>query len=177
MFTTSLADDHYANLDGSKLNKNKPKFSTQSQKRGSGAVTFYAMLKGQASPENLDAPGKIDQCEIYASAYYPEKKMYADQGYILNLEARIDLPEFVEQLPGLVQLIVFVDTNAIAMNQYALVDGLNRTTISGAGIGINWRHADNFELKAYFANKLDNEVFAITPNLANLYWIQAVKYF
>lgn len=182
-----LLNEHHANFDrGNSFNpalkqKNmydyKFEFNDKRPPRDVETVSFYAVMKGQCSPKNPDIQEKIEPGDIYAAKYYPGRNIYAGQGYIFNLEARIKLPWPAERLFGLLQLIAFVDTRAIAMNQYILADGLNHTTINTAGAGVNWTYADDFELKVYFANKLDNEVLAIPPSTSHLFWIQAVKYY
>jgi hypothetical protein len=144
-----------------------------------GSISFYALVKEQSPTNNLNVDwlGKIEPSEIYASKYFPNKASYADQGRILNLEARIELPVSVEHQHERLQLIVFVDTSPITMDQNIWASELNHTTINGAGLGINWSYTDNFALQAYFSNELENQVLAIPPELSNLFWVQAVKYF
>jgi hemolysin activation/secretion protein len=176
-----------SNLDGGNMfnavQKQKIIFgNTQSYKtkrlpRKTDAITFFALLKGQNSAQQLDITDKIKPNDIYASKYYPERKLYDDQGYILNLEARVKLLDFSTRKSNLMQLVFFVDTSAIAMNQYIFTDGLNHTTLSGAGVGINWSYEDNYDVKIYFSNKLDKQVLGITPDFSQLFWFQAVKYY
>ena len=171
-YTSSPKDEQHSNFDGSRIIKNKPALRGDSK-----PVSFYALLKGQAAQKILDFSEAINPDEIYASTYYPDNRIYADQGYILNLETRINLPDLANRLPGLMQLIVFVDTSAITMNQSTLSNGLNRTTINGGGAGVNWTYMDHFEMKVYFANELDDAVLSVPPVLSTLFWVQAVGFF
>jgi hypothetical protein len=176
-----LLDEHHNWVDAVPKKKNiydnKFEFNDKRPPRDAKLISFYAVMRERCSPKNPDVQEKIEPGDIYAAKYYPGRSVYADQGYILNLEARIDLPELAKRQSGLLQLIAFVDTRAITMNQYNLADGLNHTTINTAGAGVNWTYVDNFEVKVYFANKLDDEVLAIAPALSHLFWIQAVKYY
>jgi hypothetical protein len=141
-------------------------------------ISFYALLKEQSPTNNLEMDGlvKIEPSDIYASKYYPSRSNYTDHGHILNLGARIELP-VLENWHEPLQLIVFVDSSPITMDQYSWATELNHTTINGAGFGISWTHIDNFSLQVYFANELDNQVLAIPPTLSHLFWVQAVKHF
>jgi len=180
VFKTRLMDERYAgNADPLQINihGNNPAFSATGQPKHSELISFYALLKGQSSPKNLDTPNKIEAGDIYASKYFPEKRIFTDQGYILDLEARINLPEFVERQSGLMQLIIFVDTNAIGASQFTWSESINHTTIKGAGIGMMWTYVNNFEVKVYLSSQLNNDVLSIAPDLSRSLWIQAVKYF
>lgn len=142
-------------------------------------ITFYALIKEQSPTNSLDADllNKIEPSDIYASKYYPQRIKYTVERHILHLEARIELPVLVEHLHEVLQLIVFVDSNPITIDQNTWASELKQTTINGAGLGVNWAYIDNFALQAYFANELEDQVLAIPPVLTNLFWAQAVKYF
>jgi hypothetical protein len=136
-------------------------------------------VKGQTPTNNLDAEEtkKLDQRDIYATKYYPQRIKYTVEGRILHLEARIKLPVLVEHRHELLQMILFVDSRPISIDQNTWASELKQTTINGAGIGITWNYDDNFAFQAYIASELDGQVLAISPSLSNLYWIQAVKFF
>ena len=108
---------------------------------------------------------------------YPEGEAYADQGYVLTLEARMQLPKFSEQMRGQMQLVGFVDTGSVTINKNPWVAGPNTRRLNGAGVGITWAENNNFFIRAYYARKLGSGAAISAPDKSGRFWIQAVKYF
>lgn len=186
---SGLFNEHLAKFDGNSLNDvrktqvniygKQSVYNAQPLPNNFEYISFYALVKDQSPTSNLEmgVQDKIEPADIYASKYYPLRNNYSDHGHILNLEARIELPVLDEHSHELLQLIVFVDTSPITMEQNTWANDLNHTTINGAGLGIKWTHIDHFVLQVYFANELENQVLALPQTTSNLFWIQAVKYF
>ncbi|MGZ3253903.1 MAG: ShlB/FhaC/HecB family hemolysin secretion/activation protein, partial [Burkholderiaceae bacterium] len=101
-------------------------------------TSLYAAIQGQLASKNLDTSEKMELGGANAVRAYPTGEVNADQGYVLNLEARTILPRLSETVPGQMLLIGFVDTGTVTLNKNAWVAGQNRKTLSGAGIGLNW---------------------------------------
>ncbi len=142
------------------------------------SISLYAAINGQVASKNLDISEKMELGGMYAVRAYPEGEAYADQGYVLTLEARMQLPKFSERQLGQVQLIGFVDTGSVTINKTPWPGaGPNRRTLSGAGVGLNWSDANNFMVRAYYAFKLGDEAATSAPDKSGRFWIQAVKYF
>ncbi len=139
--------------------------------------SLWASLSGQLASKNLDVSEKMELGGMYAVRAYPEGEAYADQGYLLTLEARVQLAKFSEQMPGQLQLIGFVDTGSVDINRSPWSAGANRRTLSGAGLGLNWSETNNFMVRAYYAVKVGDEVAKSAPDASGRFWIQAVKYF
>ncbi len=157
---------------------NKLAFSATRLQRVTDTVSLYAAVSGQAASKNLDVSEKMELGGMYAVRAYPEGEAYADQGYLLSLEARLDMPGFSAAQSGQLQLIGFVDTGTVTLNKNPWTDGTNRRTLSGAGIGLNWTdNANGVVVRAYYARKLGTEVATSAPDAAGRFWIQAVKYF
>jgi hemolysin activation/secretion protein len=140
-------------------------------------ISLYAALNGQFASKNLDISEKMELGGAYAVRAYPEGEAYADQGYVLNLEARMQLPKFSEHMAGQMQLIGFVDTGTVTLDKNSWAPGSNTRTLSGAGIGLTWEAANNFEVKAYWAHKLGDAVATSAPDSESRFWIQGVKFF
>lgn len=138
------------------------------------ATSLYASLSGQLAGKNLDVSEKMQLGGMNGVRAYPEGEAYADQGYLMSLEARYQLNN---SSSGVLQLIGFVDAGRVYANKYHWAAGANRTTLSGAGVGVNWSATRNFVLKAYYARKLGNEIARSAPDSAGRLWIQAVQYF
>ena len=140
------------------------------------SVSLYAGINGQLASKNLDVSEKMELGGMYGVRAYPEGEAYADQGYVLTLEARVALPT-PQQLPGQVQLVGFVDVGSVTTHKKPWDAGDNRRTLSGAGIGLNWSETNNFLVRAFYARKLGNETATSAPDKSGRFWIQAVKYF
>jgi hemolysin activation/secretion protein len=141
------------------------------------SISLYASIKGQFAFKNLDVSEKMELGGMYAVRAYPEGEAYADEGYVLTMEARLKLPKFVERLPGQMQLIGFVDTGTVTVNKDPWTNEPNSRTLSGAGIGLTWEDYNNFAVRAYYAFKLGNEEATSAPDESGQFWIQLVKYF
>ncbi|HUW29018.1 MAG TPA: ShlB/FhaC/HecB family hemolysin secretion/activation protein [Sulfuriferula sp.] len=140
-------------------------------------VSLYAAVNGQLASKNLDVSEKMELGGANGVRAYPEGEAYADQGYVLNLEARALLPRLSERQSGQMQLIGFVDTGTVTLNKNPWAAGQNRRTLSGAGIGLIWVDNNNFVVKASYARKLGNAPAISAPDETGRFWLQAVKYF
>ena len=155
---------------------NKLGFSAMRLQSVTDSVSLYAGINGQVASKNLDVSEKMELGGMYGVRAYPAGEAYADQGYVLTLEARLRLPTPI-QFPGQMQLIGFVDTGSVTTHKNPWDAGDNRRTLSGAGVGLNWSDTNNFLVRAFYAHKLGNEVAKSAPDKSGRFWIQAVKYF
>lgn len=164
---TAQSNGHYSKLG----------FNAMRLQNVTDTVSLYAGLHGQVASKNLDVSEKMELGGIDGIRAYPQGEAYADQGYVLTLEARMLLPKFSESFPGRVQLAGFVDTGGVTLNKNPWTAGDNRRTLSGAGIGLNWSAYNNFVVKASYARKLGSATATSAPDKSGRFWIQAVKYF
>lgn len=151
--------------------------AARSQSLGSGPFSLYAGVRGQAASKNLDVSEKMELGGMYAVRAYPEGEAYADDGIVLTLEARMELPRAFERLPGHVQLVAFADVGSVRTYHDPWTAGNNTRTLSGAGIGAAWSDPGNFMLRTYYAWKLGNEKAISSPDKSGRFWIQGIKYF
>lgn len=140
-------------------------------------VSLYGGLNGQFASKNLDISEKMGLGGPYAVRAYPVGEAYADEGYVLNLEARYLLPKLSAQMPGQMHLVGFADTGTVTRDKNPWAAGPNRRTLSGAGVGLTWADYNNFKVNAYWAQKLGNAVATSAPDKNGRLWIQLVKYF
>ena len=143
----------------------------------SPAVSLYAALSGQLASKNLDISEKMELGGMNGVRAYPEGEAFADQGYLLNLEARYLLPRTVPGTNTQVQLIAFVDTGSVTVNKNPWADGVNHRNLSAAGVGINFYEVNNYTVRAFYARKLGSEAATSAPDRSGRFWIQGVKYF
>lgn len=141
------------------------------------SLSLYAGLNGQVASKNLDISEKMGLGGPYAVRAYPVGEAYADEGYVVNLEARLRLPKFSERMPGQMHLIGFVDTGRVKINENPWTSTPNHRTLSAAGLGMTWVDYNNFTLSAYYAWKLGNAAATSAPDKNGRLWLQAVKYF
>ncbi len=158
-------------------NFNKLGFSAMRLQNLTESVSLYGSINGQFASKNLDVSEKMELGGMYAVRAYPEGEAYADEGYVVNLEARLLLPRFSTEQVGQVQLIGFVDAGAVTTNKNPWAPGPNSRTLSGAGVGITWTEVNNFAVRAYYAFKLGSEAAMSAPDESGRFWMQAVKYF
>ena len=155
---------------------NKLGFSAMRLQSVTDSVSLYAGINGQVASKNFDVSEKMELGGMYGVRAYPAGEAYADQGYVLTLEARLRLPT-PDQFPGQMQLIGFIDTGSVTTHKNPWDAGDNRRTLSGAGVGLNWSDTNNFLVRALYARKLGNEAATSAPDKSGRFWVQAVKYF
>lgn len=153
-------------------------FSAMRLQHITDSLSFYAAANGQMASKNLDVSEKMELGGINAVRAYPEGEAYADEGYVVNLELRQTLPQ-PANVPGQLQLIVFVDSGAVTFNKtlYAGYTGANTANLSGAGVGVTWIHNNDFAIKTYIARRIDHTPAVSAPDSLSRVWLQAVKYF
>jgi hemolysin activation/secretion protein len=167
------ADALTANANG---RFNKLSFSANRLQRLGGPWSFYAAVGGQVASRNLDSSEKMVLGGMNAVRSYPEGESYADEGLLLTLEARLDLPK-PDTLPGYMQVVGFVDGGSVTLNHEPWAAGPNHRTLSGAGAGINWGDPGNFLARAYYARRLGGGPALSAPDRSGRFWVQLVKYF
>jgi len=139
-----------------------------------GPFSAYGAISGQVASKNLDVSEKIELGGINAVRAYPEGEGYADQGVIVTLEGRMELPRF-DPLPGQLQAVVFVDAGSVSLDKHH--EQSTRRNVSGAGVGINWAPPGNFAVRSYYAHKLGNERATSAPDRSGRFWLEVVKFF
>ena len=164
---TARTNGHYGKLA----------FNALRLQRLSDSWSLYGSIKGQIATKNLDISEKMELGGMYAVRAYPEGEAYADEGVVMDLEARWLVPGFSNHMPGELHLVGFVDAGAVTLNTNPWDNGTNHRTLSGAGVGATWEDYNNFSVRAYYAWKNGNEIALSAPDKSGRFWIQAVKYF
>ena len=164
---TARSDGHYTKLT----------FNASRLQRVTDSVSLYAGLNAQLASKNLDNSEKMQLGGMYAVRAYPEGEAYADEGFVLTLEARQNLPKFSEEMSGQLQLVGFIDTGRVNIDQTPWSTGDNTRSLSGVGVGINWSDYNNFLVKLAYAQKLGSEQATSAPDSNGQFWVQLVKYF
>lgn len=164
---SAQTDGHYDKLS----------FNAARSQRVTDDLSLYAAVNGQRASKNLDVSEKMELGGMYGVRAYPEGEAYADQGYVLNVEARLALARFVGSMRGQMQLIGFIDHGSVSADRNPWTAGDNHRSLSGAGIGLSWFDNNNLSVRAYYAHKVGNAPALSAPDSASRFWLQAVKYF
>jgi len=143
----------------------------------SGPVSLYGAVRGQFAFDNLDSTEKMELGGAYAVRAYPEGEAYGDQGYVATLEARLTLSQWMETLPGQIQLIGFVDVGEIKFADSPWFAGSNNASRSGFGAGVNWTGPGDLALKLSYARKLGDAATTSGPDKDGRVWFQIAKPF
>ena len=152
-------------------------YSASRVQRVTDALSLAASINGQVASKNLDVSEKMALGGMHAVRAYPEGEAYADQGYVLSLEARLLLKPFSPAQRGQIQLLAFVDSGTVKRDKTPWTVGDNSRTLNGAGVGALWSEEGNYMVRAYYARKLGSETATSAPDKSGRFWIQAVKYF
>lgn len=174
---TPAARQHDAATARSHGHFNKLAFSAARLQRVTDAVSLFAGISGQVASKNLDPSEKMTLGGMNGVRAFPQGEAPGDQGYLINLEARLLLPRFSEQQTGQVLLLGFVDHGSVRTNKNPWTTGPNERYLSAAGVGLVWADPNKFLVRAYYARKLGNERALSAPDKSGRFWIQAVKYF
>lgn len=121
-------------------------------------VSLYGNVRGQLASGNLDSSQKFILGGPSGIRAYPVGEAAGDEGHILTLEARYDLPFTFSW--GVVQLVGFGDAGWVKLHKnpwpYSVTNatGSNDYLLSGWGVGINIGKDDRYNLRASYAHKI-----------------------
>jgi hemolysin activation/secretion protein len=155
---------------------NKLSFAASRQQQATKTLSFLAAVSGQMASKNLDASEKMGLGGMYGVRAYPEGEADADEGYLVTLEARQQLP-WSPTMVGQWQAAAFIDAGEVKLHHSPWVEGSRHRHLSGAGLGLYWTQANRFSVKAFYARKLGNENALSAPDKSGRFWIQGVTYF
>ena len=161
---------------GSQGAYNKLAFTASRLQQVTDSVSFFAGISGQGASKNLDPSEKMSLGGMDGVRAYPQGESFGDQGYLVNLEARLLLPK-AESLPGRMHLIGFVDAGSVTINKNPWAAGINQRSLAAYGVGLTWSEPGNFLVRTYYARKLGNDLATSAPDRSGRLWIQGVKYF
>jgi len=152
-------------------------FNATRLQRLSDAWSLNASVTGQLASGNLDPSEKFVLGGMDGIRAYPQGEAFGDEGYLVNLEARLLLASLSGRVPGQVHLLGFVDGGKITINKEPWYAGPNDRTLSGYGAGLAWNDPGNFAMRMYYARKFGNEEAMSAPDQSGRFWVQLVKYF
>lgn len=122
--------------------------------RVSGAATVMASVSGQLASKNLEAGEKMSLGGPDRVRAYPAGEASGDEGHVLALEARYELPSWQADVGA------FFDYGRIKLNRELYPTALaaggpgNSYDLKGVGVGINWRGPGNVSVRLQVASKI-----------------------
>lgn len=142
-------------------------------------LSAYIGLSGQVANKNLDSSEKVYLGGAYGVRAYPANEGGGDNGQLLNLEIRA-------QLPKNLTFTGFYDLGHVRVNKnnMTLQDPNNSITFKGVGLSVSWYADFGLNLKATWAHRIGkNPAPTVNGNdqdgslLKNRFWLQAVMSF
>lgn len=140
-------------------------------------LSAYVSLSGQKAGKNLDSSEKFFLGGAYGVRAYPTGEAPGDSGYLGTAELRYTFS--VAAVPGTLQPFAFVDAGFVTVNENPFIVGApNDRRIAGAGAGVTWVRARDFQIKLSLATRLGKEPStASDKDVHTRGWVQAIKYF
>ena len=185
---TDQAFDQAATGERTGGSYSKTNFNLARLQRMNDRTSLYATLSGQRASKNLDSSEKFMLGGLGVRAY-PQGEATGDEGYLMNVEARYDLPGATTL--GNLQFIGFLDSGWVKLHKSPWTgwnagrpDYPNSYRLSGLGMGLNFYKASNFSVRASYAWKLgsnpgrdiNNRDSDNTTDNGRV-WVQVVKWF
>lgn len=170
-------------------NYNKVNYNLARLQRVSDTFNLYASLQGQLTSRNLDSSEKMTMGGPGGVRAYPQGEAASDEGHLLNIEGRWDLP--VRSDWGDLQLAAFLDTAFVRLHksEWAGWQGTNPNAknsyaIAGAGLGLTLSKSGDYAVRASYAFKISdnpgrdaNGKDSDNTDDDGRFWFQAVKWF
>jgi hemolysin activation/secretion protein len=140
-------------------------------------LSAYVSLSGQKAGKNLDSSEKFFLGGAYGVRAYPTGEAPGDSGYLATAELRYTFT--IAAVPGALQPFAFVDAGGVTINENPFIVGApNSRHLSGAGVGLTWVRASDFQVKLSVATRLGSEHSTATDtDQRTRGWVQAIKYF
>ena len=142
--------------------------------RLSASNALYLTLTGQWSNANLDPAEKMVAGGPFTVRAYDIGALSGDTGVLASAEFRHDLRLLWS---GQLQAIAFADSEHVTINHNTWAPGPNSATLSGAGIGLNWTGAKQWNARAYVAVPIGGTPELIDHNNSARAWFAISKGF
>ena len=110
--------------------------------------SLFLSLSGQAARSNLDSAQKITVGGPYNVRAYAMGSAAGDNAALLSVELRHQLRWFSQ---GRLTATAFFDSAYVGINANPWVAGTNHARLSGAGLGLNWAHPQQWNLRSFIA--------------------------
>jgi hemolysin activation/secretion protein len=135
---------------------------------------LYIALSGQWASENLDASQKMVAGGSYTVRAYDVSALTGDIGVQASVELRHD---WARSWHGQWQAVAFFDSERVRVDKIVWTSGVNDTTLSGAGMGLNWTGPDQLDAKTYIAARLGASPVLVGDSSITRAWFEVSKRF
>ena len=148
-------------------------------------TALFTSVRGQLASNNLDSSQKFILGGSTGVRAYPTGEGPGDEGHMLTVEARYDLP--YTPAWAATQLVGFFDTGWVRLHNnpwpgsLTSPDGRNDYVLSGGGVGITMGKAGLYSLRASYAHKIGpNDGCSLTgkdsdnTDHSGRYWLQLI---
>ena len=174
--TAELNDSSSANTQGSFSKYNVSYSRLQNLSRKSA---LYFSYSGQWASANLDSSEKFILGGPYTVRAYETGAVSGDAGQLLTGEFRYDMGQAGH---GQLQTVAFVDSGRVTINKNTWVAGENSATLSGYGVGMNWKgdsesDASQWMVKANIAARIGSASVLVANDATTRVWIVIGKGF
>lgn len=110
--------------------------------------SLFLSLSGQAATGNLDSSQKISIGGPFNVRAYGMGSASGDSAAMLSAEYRHQLGLFAQ---GRLTATAFFDSAYVVVNANPWVAGNNHAHLSGAGLGLNWAHPQQWNARGFIA--------------------------
>lgn len=135
---------------------------------------LYVNVAAQWSDVNLDSAEKMTIGGPYSVRAYDIGALSGDTGYAGTVELRHELG--MGPL-GYWQAIAFVDSAYVKVDRRPATNAENSGTLSGAGVGLNWRGPEQWQGSVSIANRLGSEPSLVADQSPVRGWVTVSKAF
>lgn len=148
--------------------------SWQRLQRLTDNTSLHISALGQFAQQNLDSSEKLWLGGPNAVRAYPQGDGAGDQGYLLTLEARRQLPT---DWPGQWQLTAFLDHGQVRINKHPWTATDNTRNLTGAGLGLNLSYAPDWTIRSALAWRIGEATVASGNGHGPRFWVLVVREF
>jgi hemolysin activation/secretion protein len=141
----------------------------------SGGLSAFVSFMGQKASKNLHSSEQLVLGGPQGVRAYPPGEGLGDSGYLLTGELRYAFN--VKPLPGIMNLVGFIDTGEVKINEQPFAPVANRRRLSGGGVGLNWEKSNDFSMRLNVAHRIGNETATAGADRLVWAWLQLIKYF
>ncbi len=161
---------------GTRGNFNKLVLGATHQRYLGSGLSLSASYSGQIASKNLDSSEKMSLGGPNGVRAYPQAEAAGDDVHMLNLELRHTLGPVAN---GSLDLMLLADfgVSRLVHETWAGYTGEKVRTLSSAGIGVAYKTASDWNLRADYAWKLGSQAAQSEPDSAGRFWLQVTKLF
>ncbi len=122
--------------------------------------SLWVSFNGQWAQNNLDASQKFSLGGARSVRAYEPGVLSGDSGQLLSLELRQNLPAD-GLIAGQWRAVLFVDAGRVRINQSPWSNSDNEATVSGAGVGLDWRGPSRWSARFSIARALGSQALQL----------------